>query len=150
VEAPRFAVAWLFAAGLVLAAAGAGGIVAGTFFSAWLYGLLPPVIIDAAAVGGAATATGAALAGLGVLHLFGAALLWRGIGEVVTAAAVLAATMVLLCIGWGVAAIVSAGSGAGPAIGLVPAGIGLGLVAVGYGWTARGLISLRERPGART
>jgi hypothetical protein len=147
--APRFAVAWLIVAGLVLAAAGVGGIVVGGFFSDWLYGLLPPVIIDAAAVGGAAAATGAALVGVGVLHLIGAALLWRGISAALTAATVLAATMVLLCIGWGVAAIVSAASGAGPAPALVPAGIGLGLVAIGYGWTARSLIALRKPPGSR-
>src|SRR4029079_2827401 len=68
----RFAEAWLFAAGLVLACGGLAGSVAGTFFAGCLSGLLPPVIIDAAAVGGAATATGSALAVLAVLHLLAA------------------------------------------------------------------------------
>jgi hypothetical protein len=145
--APRFAVAWLLGTGIVLAAGGIGGIVVGGFFSAWLYGLLPPVIIDAAAVGGAATASGAALLALAVLHLLGAALLWRGIREALSPAAVLAAAMLVLCIGWGVAAVVSAASGSGPAVTMVPAGIGLALVAIGYGWTARSLVRSRERPG---
>jgi hypothetical protein len=146
--ASRFAVTWLFAAGVVLSAAGVAGVVTGSFFAAWLYRQLPRVIIDTAAVGGAATATGGALAVLAVLHLVAAALLWRRVNAAVSPAAVLAATMLLLCIGWGVAALVSAVSGAGPVAGMVPAGIGLGLVAIGYGWTARSLIRLRERPRA--
>jgi hypothetical protein len=144
----RFAEAWLFAAGLVLAAGGLAGVVAGTFFAGWLYGLLPPVIIDAAAVGGAATATGSALAVLAVLHLLAAALLRRGVVAVRTPAVVLAMTMGLLCIGWGVAALVSAVAGGGPAAALVAAGIGLGAVAIGYGWVARSLAGQREPPRA--
>jgi hypothetical protein len=146
--APRFAVAWLLGTGIVLAAGGIGGIVVGGFFSAWLYGLLPPVIIDAAAVGGAATASGAALLALAVLHLLGAALLWRGIREALSPAAVLAAAMLVLCIGWGVAAVVSAAAGSGPGVTVVPGGSGLARVPLGIGWTARSLVRSRERPGA--
>jgi len=144
--ASRFAVVWLLAAGAVLGITGLAGIVAGTYLSAWLYSLLPPLIIDAAAVGGAATASGAALVGLGIVHLAAGALVRRGMGGAITAAVVLAATMGVLCIGWGAAALVSAVAGSGPPVGLLPAGIGLGLVAAGYGWTAHALIGLRAPP----
>ncbi|HEX6654610.1 MAG TPA: hypothetical protein VF153_00195 [Candidatus Limnocylindria bacterium] len=145
--APRFAVAWLFAAGAMLCAGGVATIVIGTYFTAWIYSLLPPLVIDAAAVGGAATASGIALLALGVLHLTAGVLVGRGTGAVLTPAVVLAATMVLLCIGWGAAALTSAASGGGPPALLLPAGIGLGAVAVGYGLAARGLIGLRKPPG---
>lgn len=147
--APRFAVTWLFTAGATLCAGGVAAIVAGTYLTAWLYSLLPPVIIDAAAVGGAATASGAALSALGLLHLAAGALVRRRIGGVLTPAVVLAATMAVLCIGWGAAALTSAASGSGPPALLLPAGLGLGLVAVGYAVTVRALIGLRQPPGSR-
>lgn len=145
--APRFPVIWLLAAGVVLCGGGLTAVVVGTWLAPWLYGLLPPVTIDAGAVGGAATASGVALAMIGALHLVAGVLLGRGIGAALTPAVVLAATMAVLAIGWGVAAIVSAASGSGPAVALVQAGIGLGIVAAGYGWAARSLIGIRERPG---
>jgi hypothetical protein len=148
--APRFAVVWLLAAGIVLLGGGLTAIVVGTWLASWLYGLLPPVTIDASAVGGAATASGTALVGIGALHVAGGILLRRGAGAALTPAVVLAATMGLLSIGWGVAALVSAASGGGPPGLLVPVGIGLGLVAAGYGWAARGLIGLREHPEGRS
>jgi hypothetical protein len=43
-----------------------------------------------------------------------------------------------------VASLVSAASAGGPPAILVPGGIGLGLVALAYGWSARGVIGLRE------
>lgn len=145
--APRFPIVWLLASGLALILGGLAAIVVGTWLATWLYGLLPPVIVDAKAVGGAATATGAALTLLGALHLACGALLGRGLQAVLAPAVVLAATMVLLSIGWGVAALVSAASGGGPPVLLVPAGIGLGLAAACYGWAARTLIGIRGGPG---
>ena len=145
--APRFAVAWLLVAGVLLCLAGAGGIVAGTFLAEWLYGLLPQVVIDAAAVGGAATASGVALLALGIVHLAAGLLVRRRIEPLLTPAVVLSATMALLCIGWGAAALTSAASGSGPPALLLPAGIGLGAATMGYAWTARGLIGLRQAPG---
>jgi hypothetical protein len=148
--APRFAIVWLLAAGAVLVVAGLTAIAAGTWFATWLYAQLPPVAIDARAVGGAATATGVGVSMIGALHLGAGILLGRGVRPALTPAVVLAATMAALTIGWGAAAVVSAASGNGPRAALVPAAMGLAVVAAGYGWAARGLIGLRERPGGRS
>jgi hypothetical protein len=148
--APRFALTWLLAAGAVLLLGGLAGITAGTCCAAQLHAMLPPVVIDAAAVGGAATASGTALLFLGAIHLGAALLLRRAMAAAVTAAVVLATLMGLLCLGWAVAALVSVVSGAGPAVTLLPAGIGLGAVTIGYGWSARSLLRLREAPDSRS
>jgi hypothetical protein len=147
---PTFAVAWLTVAGLLLAIAGAAAVVIGTWHSAWLYSLLPPLLIDANAVGGAATASGGALLILGTLHVSTAALAKRGVAVAATAVVVLAALMALLCVGWGVAAVVSALSGSGPAIALLPAGVGLTGAATGYVWTAREVMARRELDRGRS
>jgi hypothetical protein len=148
--ARRFAVIWLCASGLVLMAAGLAAVVIGTWQSAWLYAQLPALLIDARAVGGAATASGAAMLGLGCLSLAAGWLLRRGTSAAATPIVILAALMALLAIGWGVAALVSAASGSGPGLALVPAGIGLLAIAFGYGWAARAAMALREEAGARS
>ncbi|HEY7463238.1 MAG TPA: hypothetical protein VH987_02200 [Candidatus Limnocylindria bacterium] len=135
---------WLLISGAVLCGVGLLGVVVGTWQSSWLYAQLPPVLIDADAVGGAAAASGYVLLGLGVAHLASGELLRRRIGAALLPVAVLCATMALLAIGWGVASLVSAASAGGPPAILVPGGIGLGLVALAYGWSARGVIRLRE------
>lgn len=140
------AVVLLLLAGGLLAAAGAVGLVIGLVFAAWLYSLLPPLQIDAAAVGGATTATGVLLLLLGLAHGLAALALRRREPAALTPVAVLCVTMSLLAIGWATAALVSAASGSGPAVAMLPAGIGLGAVAVGYGWIARRLIGMRQPP----
>ncbi|HEX3220261.1 MAG TPA: hypothetical protein VHU77_09620 [Candidatus Limnocylindria bacterium] len=116
----------------------------GIWGAGWLYGLLPPLIIDRSAVGGAATASGVALLILGIGHLAAAALTLRAIAA--TAVVGLTAVMAALSLGWGVAAVVSAASGSGPAALLLPGGIVLVGVAVGYAWTAR-LVAVRRARG---
>jgi hypothetical protein len=143
------AVALLLVAGGVLAAGGLTALVIGLAFAAWLYSLLPPVLIDVAAVGGATTATGIVLLLLAVVHGIGALALRRLEPRALTPVTVLCLTMLLLAIGWAVAAVVSAASGSGPALALLPAGIGLGVVAIGYGWIARRLIVIHQRPGVK-
>jgi hypothetical protein len=145
-QSQPMAVALLLLAGGLLAAAGAVGLVIGIVFAAWLYSLLPPLQIDVAAVGGAATATGVVLLLLGLAHGLAALALQRREPAALTPVAVLCVTMSLLAIGWATAALVSAASGSGPAVAMLPAGIGLGAVAVGYGWIARRLIGLRQPP----
>jgi len=120
--------------------------VAGTEYAAWLYAQLPPLSIDAQAVGGAATASGGALLILAALHLAAAWALLRPVAAAATAVVGLAAVMAVLVIGWGVAAAVSALSGSGPAALLVPAAIGLAIVASGYAGTARQVMARRHRP----
>ena len=78
---PRLATGLLLGAALLLTVAGLVGIALGLFFAPWLHDLLPPVLIDAAAVGGAATALGALLLGLAAAHLAAAVGLIRGVSR---------------------------------------------------------------------
>jgi hypothetical protein len=140
--------ALLAAAGVALLVVSAAGVVAGLLFAERLYALLPPVTIDAAAVGGATVALGLAAGLLGAGHLALALALWRGMSQATVPATVLSATMAVVAFGWSVAALVSLASGSGVTTILLPGGIGLVLVAVGYGWAAGALIGLR-RPDER-
>jgi len=72
-ERGRWARAVLAGGGLVAVIAGATGIGLGRGAAGWLYSLLPPVEIDAAAVGGATVALGIGLGLVGALQLLAAA-----------------------------------------------------------------------------
>ena len=146
---PRPAVLLLTVVAVLLAIAGVGGVVVGVVYAAWLYSLLPPVLIDVAAVGGAATASGITLLLLAGLHALAAGGLVRRDPRALTPVAVLAASMSLLAIGWAAAALVSAASGSAPPVAMLPAGIGLGLLAVAYLWVARWVIGQRQPPEGR-
>ena len=146
---PSPAVLLLTVVAVLLAIAGVGGVVVGVVFAAWLYSLLPPVLIDVAAVGGAATASGITLLLLAGLHALAAIGLARRDPRALTPVAVLAASMTLLAIGWAVAALVSAASGSAPPVAMLPAGIGLGLLAVAYAWVAHWVIGQRQPPEGR-
>ncbi|HET6744666.1 MAG TPA: hypothetical protein VFH90_02325 [Candidatus Limnocylindria bacterium] len=143
---PRAAVLLLAVVAGLLAIAGVVGILIGVRFAAWLYSLLPPVLIDVDAVGGAATATGILLLLLAAVHALAAIGLKRRYPRALTPVAVLAASMSLLAIGWAVAALVSAASGSGPPAAMLPAGIGLVLLALAYAWVARWVIGQRQPP----
>lgn len=143
---PRLATGLLLGAGLLLTAGGLVGIALGTFFAPWLYDQLPPVLIDTAAVGGAATALGVLLLGLAAAHLAAALGLIRGVAMLFTPAVVLCLAMAVLSLAWAVAALVSAAAGTGIPAAMLPASLALGLVAAAYGWAARRLISLRRSP----
>ncbi len=144
------AVLLLLVIGALLAVAGAAGVVVGTVYAEWLYSLLPPVLIDAAAVGGAATASGVLLLILAGIHALGAIGLARSDQRSLTPVAALAAAMSLLALGWAAAALVSAASGSAPPALMVPAGIGLGLLAVAYALLVRWVIGLRQPPRSDT
>jgi hypothetical protein len=148
VPPPRLAIRLLLLAAGLLTAAGVAALVIGLFFGAWLYSLLPPILIDEQAVGGAATAIGVVLLLTGLLHAGAAVGLARGAEMLLTPAIVLCSAMSLLAIGWGVAALVSAASGSGVPAAMLPAAVGLGVVAVAYAWIARRLIGLRRPPEA--
>lgn len=136
----------LVGAGILLVLAGAAGIYAGLFLAEPIHRLLPAEITsDAAAIGGAALALGGALLLTGAAHLVVAAGLRDG--RAMVAAVVLCAVMAALAIGWAVAALVSAAAGDAPASAMLPAGIGLMLVAVAYGWAAA--VVQRARRSAR-
>lgn len=148
VTTPRLATGLLLGAALLLSVAGLVGIALGLFFAPWLYDLLPPVLIDAAAVGGAATAIGVVLLGLAAAHLAAALGLIRGIALLHTPAVVLCVAMAVLSVAWAVAALVSAAAGTGIPAAMLPAALGLGLVACAYSWAARRLIGLPRSPSA--
>lgn len=131
-------------AGLVLLLICASGVAAGLLFAERLFALLPPVTIDAAAVGGATVALGIASGLLGVVHLGLALGLRRGVRLVAVPSIVLCTAMSVLALAWAVAALVSAASGSAPAAAMLAAGIGLGLVAVAYAWAGSVLIGLRR------
>lgn len=136
----------LLGAALLLTAAGLVGLMLGLFFAPWLHDQLPPVLIDAAAVGGAATAIGVVLLGLAAAHLAAALGLIRGIAALRTPAVVLCVAMAVLSIGWAVAALVSAAAGTGIPAAMLPAALVLGVVAAAYGYAARRLIGLPRSP----
>jgi len=133
-------------AGVVLLVACAAGVSAGLLLAERIYALLPPVTIDAAAVGGATVALGVAAGLLGLLHLALAVALRRAVLAAVVPTIVLCATMAVLAISWAVAALVSSASGSGPPAAMVGAGIGLVLVAAAYAWSGAILIGLRSGP----
>ena len=145
---PRLATSLLLGATLLLTVAGLAGIVLGLFFAPWLYQQLPPVLIDTAAVGGAATAIGVLLLCLAAAHLAAALGLIRGIALLHTPAVVLCAAMAVLSIAWAVAALVSAAAGTGIPAAMLPAAAALGLVAGAYGWCARRLMGVPRSPSA--
>jgi len=148
VTTPRLATGLLLGAALLLTVTGLVGITLGLFFAPWLYDQLPPVLIDTEAVGGAATAIGVVLLGLAAAHLAAALGLIRGVALLHTPAVVLCVAMAVLSVAWAVAALVSAAAGTGIPAAMLPAALGLGLVAAAYGWAARRLIGGPRSPSA--
>lgn len=148
VTSPRLATGLLIGAALLLTAAGLVGLVLGLFFAPWLYDQLPPVLIDTAAVGGAATALGVVLLALAAAHLAAALGVIHGVDFLHTPAVVLCVAMAVLSLAWAVAALVSAAAGTGIPAAMLPAAVALLLVAVAYGWAARRLIGLPRSPSA--
>lgn len=145
---PRLTIGLLLGATLLLTVAGLVGIAIGLFFAPWLYRQLPPVLIDTAAVGGAATAIGVLLLALAAAHLAAALGQIRRIAALHTPAVVLCLAMAVLTLAWAVAALVSAAAGTGIPAAMLPAALALALVAGAYAWSARHLIGLSESPSA--
>lgn len=119
---------FLLVVGVVLILLGTAAVVLAIADPQGVRAQLPPVPIDAAAVGGALSALGAGCAVLGLAHLVAVAGLRRRAGWAPTATVVLAATFGMLCLAVAVAALVSAPQGAGFVLG----GIGLAAVALAY------------------
>ena len=110
--------------GLILAAL---GLVAG----AWIRSLLPEVVIDARAVGGAAFALGVFLAAAGAAQLVIAAALRRAGRWMMAGAAVLAGILGSLLVACAVAAVTEVARGGSPV--LLVAALALAVAAVAYG-----------------
>jgi len=148
VTTSRLASGLLLGAGLLLGLGGLVAICLGLFFAPWVYDQLPPLQIDAAAVGGATTAIGVALLALGGAHLAAAVGLMRGVAVLHTPAVVLSLAMAVLAIAWAVAAVVSAAAGTGIPAAMLPAAVVLGIVAAAYLWVALTLIGRPRSPSA--
>ena len=143
----RFAVAVLLSAGIVLLVGGAAAVAIGVVNPRLISDQLPADAgIDALAVGGAAVALGVGIALLGLAHIATAVALWRGVGIAATSGVVLAATMGMISLGFGVAALVSIASGAAPAVLMIPASLGLAGAVLAYAATLVAIMRARGRP----
>lgn len=143
----RLPVLVLVGVGVLLGIVGAVGVFAGLALADRIYALLPPVNVDADAIGGAAMALGIASLLVGALHIGMAVALARTAASrsepILVAGVALTAVMAVLALGWSVAALVSAASGSAPADAMLPAGFALLALAVVYG--AAGLVILGVR-----
>lgn len=128
---------FLLVVGVLLILVGSFAAVLAVTDPAGVRAQLPPVAIDAAAVGGALFALGFGSVALGLAHLVVVAGVRRRAGWATTATVVLAATLSMLWLAAAVAALVSAPYGAGFLLG----GIGLGVVALAYGCCAAVVMS---------
>ena len=125
------AVAWLLAgaASFVLAETGTG----------WLLSLLPPLAIDADAVGGALTALALTMVVTGTAHLFVVAGLRERRRWATSAGALLASVLAVACVALAAAAISSAVREPAYALPLLGAALVAGSAATGYVLAAVGL-----------
>ncbi len=136
---------FLFAVGAALVLGGVAGITLAIVDPELVLAQLPPLAIDAAAVGGAVAALGASALAVGAAHLLVAAGIARGAAWSRTAGVVLCATFGTALLAGAVAALVSAGYGAG----FVAGAVALSMLSVAYAITA-GTIVAGVRPDRST
>lgn len=136
----------LVAGGAGCLLAGFAAVAAGMAVPARLLDLLPPVAIDAQAVGGAAVALGVLLAALGAAQVGIGVALRAGRSWRLAAGIVFTALTAALAAAIGVALLTQAA--AGGSLLLVPAGLALVGVAAAYLAAAWRLAGSRPRPGA--
>jgi hypothetical protein len=118
------AIAWLVA--------GAGAFTLAAIGTRGLMSVLPPLAIDAAALGGALTALALTLVATGTAHLFVVAGLREGRRWAASAGALLASVMAAVSVGLAAAAISSALREPAYALPLVGAGAVAALAAIAY------------------
>lgn len=128
------AVAILLVGAVAWSAAGLAAMALGTLGAGWLYSQLPPLVIDAPALGGGVTAVGAGLVMTGMTHGAVLAGLRRGHRWAVTAAVLLTAVMAVALLALAAAAISSAFALPASALALSAAGALAALAAAAYGW----------------
>lgn len=128
------AAAILFVGAVAWSAVGLGAIALGTLGASWLHSQLPPLIIDAPALGGGVTAMGAGLVAVGATHGAVVGGLRRGYRWGVTAAILLTAVMAVALLALAAAAISSAFALPASALALSAAGALAAFAAAAYGW----------------
>jgi len=139
---------------LVLSVGGTAALVSGAlliglglFAGAWLHALLPPLVIDARAVGGAAFALGIFAAAAGVVQLATAAWVGREGRWVTASAAVLAGIFASLLVACAVAAATEAARGG--SAWFLGGTLALLIAATAYGAAAWGLSRASVRTPGR-
>ena len=118
------AIAWLLA--------GAGALALAALGTQQLLSVLPPLAIDAAALGGALTALAMTLVATGTAHLFVVAGLREGRRRAASAGALLASVMAAVSVGLAAAAISSALREPAYALSLVGAAVVAASAAIAY------------------
>ena len=112
----------------------------GTFASEWLLSLLPPLVIDAPALGGGVTALGVGLLAVGLTHAAVGAGLRRGVRWGVPGAVLLTGIMAVGLLALAAAGVSSAFAQPASAVALWAAGGLAAVAAAAYGWSAVSLV----------
>lgn len=138
------AVAVLLVGAVAWSIVGIAAMALGTFASERLHSLLPPLIIDAPALGGGVTALGAGLLAVSLTHAVVGAGLWRGFRWGLPAAILLTAIMASGLLALAAAGVSSAFAQPASALVLSAAGALAASAAATYGWCT---VSLVRRVG---
>jgi hypothetical protein len=140
---PRLPRVLLLVGGVVLLGAGIAGVAAGATIPDRLHALLPAVVVDAAAIGGATVALGVLLVFAGLLQVVVGLLLGHD-DPTRAAGVVVLALLGTLLLAVGVALLTEVGAGA--SAWLLAPGLALGGVAVLYGVAAWRLAGWHSEP----
>jgi hypothetical protein len=147
-RAPGVALLFLAAAGVLLLLVGAAMVVGGITIPDLVRAQIPDAaLVDSAEVGGAMVALGGLSAILGLVHLAAIPAVRRGQPIVVVAGITISATLSVLAAASAAGALVALASASGSAATMIPAAIGLLLVALAYAWLGAVLAAVRN--GAR-
>lgn len=134
------AVAILLAGAVAWMVVGLAAVSVGTLASAWLHSQLPPLVIDAAALGGGVTALGIGLVLVGVTHGVVRAGLRRAYRWGAPAAVLLTGVMAAGLLALAAAGISSAFALPASALALSAAGALAGVASAAYAWCTVSLV----------
>jgi hypothetical protein len=134
------AVAILLAGAVAWSAVGLAAVSLGTLAAEWLHSQLPPLVIDAAALGGGVTAMGVGLVVVGVTHGVVRAGLRRGHRWGLAAAVLLTGVMAVGLLTLAAASVSSAFALPASALALSAAGALAAVGSAAYGWCAVSLV----------
>jgi len=149
-RAPGVALLFLAAAGILLLLVAAAMIWGGIAIPDLVRAQIPDAaLVDSAEVGGAMVALGGLAGILGIVHLAAIPALRRGQPVVVIAGIMVSATLAVLAAASATGALVALASASGSVQTMLPAAIGLVLVAGAYGWLGAVLIGVRNRARSR-
>jgi hypothetical protein len=134
------AVAILLAGAVAWSVLGLAAVSLGTLASEWLHSQMPPLVIDAPALGGGVTAMGVGLVVVGVTHGVVRAGLRRGYRWGLSAAVLLTGVMAVGLLALAAAGVTSAFALHASALALSGAGALAAVASAAYGWCAVSLV----------